>query len=97
MYTAAGTVMLVLHERDNCGGLGGATVEITGADGAVTTLRTNRVGNFFTTRRIATPYTAVVHYQGRTLPMVGPQTDLNCANCHTARGTGGAPGRVIAP
>lgn len=43
-YTAAGTVMLGLHERDNCGGLEGAVVEITGADGQVISLRTNRTG-----------------------------------------------------
>ena len=96
-YTAAGTVMLGLQERDNCGGLEGAVVETTGADGQVTSLRTNRTGNFFTERRIATPYTAVVPYQGRTLSMVGPQTDLNCANCHSVGGSSGAPGRVIAP
>ena len=97
IYSAAGTVMLGLHEEDDCAGVPGATVVITGADGTVTRMTTNRVGNFFTNRRIVTPYTAVVEYQGRTLPMVGPQTDLDCNGCHSVAGSQGAPGRVIAP
>lgn len=96
-YTAAGTVMLGLHEEDDCAGVNGAVVEITGADGLVRSLRTNSVGNFFTREPIPVPYTAVVRYDGRTLPMEDEQTDLNCANCHTIEGTDGAPGRIYAP
>ncbi len=77
IYPAAGTVMLGLHEDEDCAGVPGATVIITGADGTLTRMNTNRTGTFFTSRRIVTPCTAVVEYDGRRLPMVGPQPDLD--------------------
>ncbi len=97
IYTAAGTVMPHLHYEDHCEGVEGVVVEITGADGEIVRLVSNRVGNFFTRRRIATPYTARVVTADSERLMTTPQHDLNCANCHTARGDEEAPGRIIPP
>lgn len=99
-YSVAGTVYPTLHEEDDCYGVDGAIVRITDSNGQVVELATNAAGNFYRPRSagtIAVPYTASVIYQGREMPMMGPQTDLNCATCHGVAGTQGAPGRVIRP
>jgi hypothetical protein len=99
----AGTVFPSGHEPDNCNGGapsgGPVDVEITGADGVVTHLTPNAVGNFYTTRRVATPYTARVTHDGRARVMVTPQTDGDCNSCHTQGGAGTppAPGRILLP
>jgi mono/diheme cytochrome c family protein len=96
-YTIAGTVMGAYHDDERCVGVGGVTVEVTGADGKVISMSTNSVGNFFYTGNVATPYTAKVITAAGERPMAAPQTDTNCANCHTAEGTSSAPGRILAP
>ena len=99
----AGTVMPTGHEEDNCNALpppgGPVVVEIVGADGVVTNLTPNSVGNFYSTRRVATPYTARVTQDGRERRMVTPQTNGDCNSCHTQSGAGTppAPGRVLLP
>lgn len=99
----AGTVFPSGHEPDNCNGgpTGGGPVdvEIIGADGVVTHLTPNSVGNFYTTRRVATPYTARVTQDGRERVMVTPQTNGDCNSCHTQDGAGTppAPGRILLP
>jgi len=94
-----GTVYPTGHEPDLCnGGVSGALVVITGADGKVfnITPRTSS-GNFYSTAAIKTPFTAKVVYQGRTRAMNTPQKDGDCNNCHTQDGTMGAPGRMLLP
>ena len=97
MFSIDGTVMPGVHEADGCGGTAGATVRITDANGVVHELGTTQTGNFYTTARIATPYTATVSYGGRELAMVTPQSDGDCNSCHSVEGTGGAPGRIYEP
>lgn len=96
-YTVAGTVMGDYGDPDDCDGVEGVTVRLTGADDAVIELITNEAGNFFTTDAIAMPYTAEVELDGRTLSMTGEQETGACASCHTEEGLEGAPGRVVAP
>jgi len=97
-YAIAGTVFDLPHEADDCFGVADVIVQITGADGAVVELTSNDAGNFFLGKgAVATPYTAKLIYEGRERPMTTPQTDFNCASCHTATGTNAAPGRVLAP
>jgi cytochrome c553 len=96
----AGTVYPTAHEPDDCNGTPGSTgvsVVITGADGAVTTLKVNSAGNFYSNRAVALPYRAKVVSGTKTREMTTPQTELDCNSCHTAGGASGAPGRIIAP
>ena len=102
-YMLAGTVMGGLHDEDDCDGVLGVLVVIE--DGSsptprIRTYTTNAAGNFFLetgSADITLPYKA--HLSGGTTPraMNTPQTDLNCADCHTVAGLHGAPGRVLAP
>ena len=96
-YTIAGTVMGATDDDDRCAGVASVTVEITDANGSVISLATNNVGNFFHRGSVATPYTAKVVRGGDEIAMAAPQSDLNCANCHTAEGLNSAPGRILAP
>ena len=96
-FTVAGTVYGAAGQADDCAGVQGVTVEITDAQGAVTTLTSNAAGNFFTEKSVAMPYTARVLTATGERKMFGAQSNGDCAACHTATGTGGAPGRVLAP
>ncbi len=97
-FKLAGTVMRSQHDEDRCAGVGGITIEITGADSQVTTLTSNPAGNFFTTQTIATPYTAkIIDAEGNEKSMQAAQTETNCASCHTEAGLNGAPGRIFIP
>lgn len=96
----AGTVFPTAHEPDDCNGASGSsgvTVEITDANGRVTTLKVNGAGNFYSKRSVALPYTARVVSGTKTRVMTTPQTNMDCNSCHTVGGTSGAPGRIIAP
>lgn len=96
-YTIAGTVMGALDDDENCVGVDGVTVEITGADGQTIQLVTNSVGNFFYNGPLAMPYEAKVVRDGAEKVMAGAQSDGECASCHTPEGAAGAPGRITAP
>ncbi len=97
-FLAAGTVYPDYREPDDCYGLDGITVELTGQDGAVLTAVTNAAGNFhFASQPLAVPFTARVLYEGRERRMLTPQTASDCASCHSAAGSNGAPGRIVAP
>jgi mono/diheme cytochrome c family protein len=96
-FILAGTVMGGLKDDTNCGGIAGATVVITGADGRTLTMTTNAAGNFFSQVGVVMPYTAKVSFQGKERSMVTPRSDGNCMSCHTAEGLNGAPGRIVAP
>lgn len=96
-FTIAGTVMGAYADIDDCNGVADVTVTITDADGVVTTLTTNSAGNFYSTATLAMPYTAELSLGGQTRAMSTPQSDGDCASCHTAAGANDAPGRVISP
>jgi len=46
---------------------------------------------------LGVPYTAKVIANGRERVMAGPQTSGDCNACHSAAGSQGAPGRIVAP
>lgn len=96
-FTVAGTVMAAYDDMDDCTGVDGVTVRITGADDAVTELVTNASGNFYTSAAIATPYTIELERDGATRAMGAAQSDGDCMSCHTAEGANAAPGRILAP
>lgn len=79
-------------------GVAGVVLELTDADGVITTVTSNSAGNFVVLETtIATPYTAKLTYEGRERVMATPQTELSCNACHTETGANGAPGRILAP
>jgi hypothetical protein len=98
-FSVAGTVMAATNDDTDCNGVAGATVEITGADGSVTTLTTNSAGNFSSRSHTAlsTPYKAKITMGGKTRAMSAAQTVGDCNTCHTAAGANGAPGRILLP
>jgi hypothetical protein len=96
----AGTVYRELHEPDDCSGVEGLTVEITGADGVVHTVKTRKSGNFFVEMGkldLALPYRAAIVVGDRRREMVTAQQITNCASCHTQQGVLPAPGRIVGP
>jgi hypothetical protein len=96
-FTIAGTVMGALDDVEDCFGVEGAIVRITDADGQILELTTNRAGNFYTSAPFTAPFNAEVELGGAISQMVTPQTDGNCASCHTEVGANSAPGRILAP
>lgn len=100
----AGTVYATAHEPTDCNGVSvsGATVVITDAKGATTSLTVNAAGNFshndtFGFAQIPKPYKAKIVYGGKQRVMVGAITDGDCNKCHTESGTSLAPGRIMLP
>jgi mono/diheme cytochrome c family protein len=98
-FQIAGTVMGATNDDDNCNGLSGVTVELTGSDGQVHTFKTNAAGNFFSDEKgaavVAMPYTArVISASGAVATMGAAQSSGSCNSCHTATGANGAPGRI---
>jgi hypothetical protein len=99
-FSIAGTVYPTGHEPDRCNssvGTAGARIVIIGADGKMTTLTPNAVGNFSSNATIKTPYQAKVTYQGRERIMTTPQSSGDCNSCHSQNGSMLAPGRITVP
>ena len=97
-YTIAGTVYPTAHEPNDCNGLNGAvTVVVTDANGVVTNVTTNGVGNFFSRANIAAPFHVKLVNGAKIRAMAGALTAGDCNSCHTLAGVNGAPGRVMAP
>ncbi|MFO0633067.1 MAG: hypothetical protein U0168_09480 [Nannocystaceae bacterium] len=97
-FAVAGTVYDAADEADGCFGVADVAVHLVGADGKTVTLTSNDAGNFMrSSLDLAMPYTVRLEYEGRERVMTTPQTELDCASCHTAQGRNGAPGRVLAP
>jgi hypothetical protein len=100
-FAIAGTLYPTGHEPDRCNGSNGSTtgarVVITGADGKVTTLTPNSVGNFYTNTAVAKPFTVKVTYMGRTRAMAAAPANGDCNSCHTQNGASSAPGRITLP
>jgi hypothetical protein len=94
-FSVAGTVYGGPNAGDDCFGVAGAVVRITGADGKVQELGTNAAGNFYTRTAFAAPYTAELVRGGVVVAkMQTPQTTGACNACHTASGS---PGRIQVP
>ncbi|HSO34822.1 MAG TPA: hypothetical protein VLT33_19945 [Labilithrix sp.] len=97
-YTVAGTVYPTAHEPNDCNGVnGGLTVVVTDANGAVTNIPVNSVGNFSLRTAIAPPFKVKVTNGTKERVMAGSLTAGDCNSCHTLAGANGAPGRVMAP
>jgi hypothetical protein len=96
-YTIAGTVYPTLHEPMNCYGKSGVQVVITPATGEVITMTTNTAGNFYSTMKIAMPFSAKLVVNGVERPMMATQTSGDCNSCHTPNGANLAPGRIMVP
>lgn len=100
LYAFAGTVMAAEDEGDDCRGVGGLTVIITGADGAEVAIQGNSAGNFWLDPEIEVvmPYTArIVDHAGNERVKQTPVDNGDCASCHTQEGANGAAGRLIPP
>jgi hypothetical protein len=94
-FSIAGTVCGGSNAADDCFGLAGVVVRITGADGKVHELVTSAAGNFYTRTAFAAPYTAELLRGGEVVAkMQTPQSLGACNACHTASGS---PGRIEAP
>lgn len=97
-FTIAGTVYPTAHEPNDCNGShGGASVQITDANGLVMSLAVNSSGNFFTSALLKFPVTAKVIANGKERVMVATQASGDCNTCHTQTGTSMAPGRIVLP
>jgi hypothetical protein len=82
------------------GGRDVLTNATVGADGVVTRLTSNSVGNFYlSTRssRVVMPYTARVTLNGQTYAMETETSNGDCNSCHTPGGNGDTAGRIVAP
>lgn len=98
-FVIAGTVYPSAHEPDDCNGVVGTdtTVVITDANGKVTSLQVNAVGNFYAPGPITLPFNAKVVKNGQERAMSAMQTTGNCNSCHTETGANAAPGRIVSP
>jgi hypothetical protein len=97
-YNVAGTVYPTAHEPNDCNGVnGGVTVVVTDANGVVTNLTVNTVGNFSSRAKIAAPFHVKVTSGAKERVMAGALTAGDCNSCHTLAGVNGAPGRIMAP
>jgi hypothetical protein len=99
-FLFAGTIMASLHDDTNCNGVAGVTVRVTGADGKLFELITNRTGNFYSEAKaseLVLPFKAEVINGGKSSAMLTAQSNTDCASCHTAMGASLAPGRIVAP
>lgn len=99
-FLLAGTVFPDTSSADDCGGVQGVDVQVTGADGTVHHFTTNEAGNFYMTSRDGTltkPYTVVLSKDGRTRAMGDAQSNGSCNTCHgAAQGSSGIT-RIQAP
>jgi hypothetical protein len=103
-YFFMGTAFSTPHEPDLCAAEGvpaDAVVEILDSTDTVKlSLPISAAGNFrsrSTTAGFPLPYKARVVAGGKTAVMAGAQMEGDCNSCHTAAGTGGAPGRILIP
>ncbi len=96
-YTAAGTVFGQPGDETNCYGVEGVQITIVDATGKTVNMFTNSAGNFYTRKDLTPPYRTSITHRGQTIEMETEVDDFNCANCHTAEGLEGAPGRIFIP
>jgi hypothetical protein len=99
-FIVAGTVYQKFDESNDCYGVEGVVVQLTDAAGKVVRLTTNLAGNFYASARsypMTMPIKVKIIYKDKERAMATPQSTGNCLTCHTAKGVGGAPGRIIIP
>lgn len=100
-FTIAGTVFPTAHEPDDCNGASGSTsgaqIVITDANGRVTMIAVNSVGNFYSQGAVALPFRAKVVVGTKERAMFGSQKTGDCNSCHTEKGDNSAPGRIVLP
>jgi hypothetical protein len=94
VWTVAGTVF---DGPEGTMGQAGVVVRVLGADGEVTELTTNAVGNFYTPKEIAVPYRVEVERDGRVAAMPMSPPAGGCNACHGSEPIGGAPGALWVP
>lgn len=92
-WTVAGTVFSA-PDAPASGGLEGALVQLTDADGIELTLVTNRAGNFYTTAPLRFPLQASVEHLGVSAGMERDVPYGGCNSCHRLPPRQLAPGRV---
>lgn len=95
-FSVAGTVYGA-PDANSDAGVGGATVQVTDANGSVLELRSNSAGNFYTSRAVVFPVQVCVTRDGASGCMVAPAPNGACNYCHSVPPNGGAPGRISAP
>ncbi|MCC7070753.1 MAG: hypothetical protein IT383_05490 [Deltaproteobacteria bacterium] len=100
-----GTVTQTVDDSNDCRGVGDVRVDIIDDDdgSVLATATTNSAGNFIIesstlcTQASCPPYRVRLTLDGRTRDMLAPQTSGDCNACHSAAGSEGAPGRIVAP
>lgn len=95
-FRVTGTVYPRADVPNYCDGTPAVSIEVTGADGEVVTLTSNRVGNFESDRPLSAPYTVVLQSANGTRKPTHA-TNGNCNGCHTSATDGNGPGRIVAP
>jgi mono/diheme cytochrome c family protein len=98
-YVIAGTVYPTAHEPNDCDGVAGTglNVIVTDANGTVTNVPVNGVGNFYSRTKVVAPFHVKVSDGTKERAMGGALTAGDCNSCHTVTGVNGAPGRIMAP
>jgi hypothetical protein len=95
-WTVAGTVF-VSEDAPASGGVEGARVHVTDADGNTLTMVTNQAGNFYTQVPLRFPLRAAVEYLGNVHEMEPDVPYGSCNGCHRLPPRQEAPGRVTIP
>jgi len=91
-WTVAGTVFSIV-DAPASGGLEGASVHLTDADGQALTLVTNAAGNFHTDAPLRFPLQAAIEHLG----VIDQMADVpygGCNSCHRLPPRQEAPGRI---
>jgi len=91
-YTYGGTAFMDIDGLDP---LSGAIIRITDADGNVTEVDTNAVGNFYGTGALVFPILAEIEVDGQVRSMVTPVQTGACNSCHVCAGAAG--GKLYTP
>ena len=85
-WSAGGTAFT---DIDGTSPLSGATVRVTDSTGEIVEMRTNRVGNFYTSRSLTPPLTAEIEVDGQIKRMATKPETGACSSCHTCDGEAG--------
>lgn len=92
-WTVAGTVFSSI-DAPASGGVEGASVRVTDADGQTITMVTNRAGNFYTEAPLRFPLQAAIEYLGVVQDMEPDVPYGGCNSCHRLPPRQQAPGRI---
>jgi hypothetical protein len=95
-WTFAGTVFSS-PTAPASGGVRGALVHATDANGRAVTIRSNEAGNFYLADGLAFPLRVSIERGGVVKTMPDPVEYGGCNGCHTGPGHDGAHGRLAMP